>query len=273
MKKHCTPLDLEEVKRIYGETQSQHEAAKILGCGRSKLQEFCAKHEIKRETKYNHDAFAKINEQSCYWAGFIAADGCVYRNFLKIALQPRDHQHLSNLFHFLGSQKKSQIKRGYARFTIRSKKIKEDLFTKFNITPKKSLTLQPPNIIDNNLIRHYLRGLIDGDGCLYITTDNTLRLSIVSASEKMANWLVDIFNVNFLNCNARIRLSKYEKTGNTYYAVIVTKSQSVEDIIRWLYENSDTKFRLERKFEKYQEMIAIRNRLKQKKRKNTMASI
>ena len=42
----------------------------------------------------NHDFFSKNTLKSCYWAGFIAADGCVFKNQVRLALAEKDIDHL-----------------------------------------------------------------------------------------------------------------------------------------------------------------------------------
>lgn len=51
-------------------------------------------------------------------------------------------------------------------FRVYSKQIVNDLKHHFNITPAKSYTLQPPNLIELELIDSYIIGLIDGDGSI-----------------------------------------------------------------------------------------------------------
>ena len=45
----------------------------------------------------NETFFEKPSRVNSYWAGFIAADGCVYRNTLKITLSKKDKAHLEAL--------------------------------------------------------------------------------------------------------------------------------------------------------------------------------
>lgn len=56
---------------------------------------------------------------------------------------------------------------------ITSQKITDDLYKNFNITPRKSLTLLPPNISYPNLIDSFICGYIDGDGSIYISKSTT----------------------------------------------------------------------------------------------------
>ena len=64
--------------------------ASSLGCkGNAKLVGGLAKKGIYRR-KYIRNYFDVIDEERAYWAGFIAADGCIFRNSLKITLAKKD---------------------------------------------------------------------------------------------------------------------------------------------------------------------------------------
>ena len=49
----------------------------------------------------NHECFSVLSLESCYWAGFIAADGYVTKNYLKIMLSSKGLNHLEKLKDFI----------------------------------------------------------------------------------------------------------------------------------------------------------------------------
>jgi hypothetical protein len=146
---------------------------------------------------HDHDYFSIPNQQSCYWAGFIAADGNVHKNNLLIALNRKDRSHLERFkadIKFTGNIydrdfKNTYHKKGYSemsRLSITSaRQIIDDLERHYNITPKKSLTLQPPNLTDDILIKCFLVGLIDGDGSIFLSRDY-LHLTLLGTETMMA---------------------------------------------------------------------------------------
>lgn len=141
--------------------------------------EFCSKRcrFLSKNPDFNEDFFAEPNLENSYWAGFIAADGNVWQPpgrslVLSIGLQRRDGAHLEELQKSIGAGKLYQIdtfdeKYGKVRerseYQLYSNKICSDLEMNFNITPKKSLTLEPPELTDDNALA-YIAGYIDGDG-------------------------------------------------------------------------------------------------------------
>lgn len=133
---------------------------------------------------YNHNYFSELTNESCYWAGFIAADGSIgvdksNQHTLTIVLQDKDRQHLAKFVQATTYTKPVQYKisrlngKDFAQAVTvyyGSREFTYDLNQHFNITPNKSLTLQPPNIVERDHIISYLAGYIDGDGTIYYGT-------------------------------------------------------------------------------------------------------
>ena len=133
-------------------------------------------------TKYtkNKDYFLnKDNLEVCYWAGFIAADGCVHRKYYGVSfdLSERDAKHLELFAKAVGSNASVKYRVGscgtpMASFYINSIEFTKNLCENFNITPVKTHTLKPPLHLAYSSKLAYLAGLIDGDGCINIRRAN-----------------------------------------------------------------------------------------------------
>lgn len=202
----------------------------------------------------NHQAFRVVNSQSSYWAGFIAADGCINKNRVDIELAKHDEVHLKKLCDFVGRDDKLWYREKYgkhsASVSLVSKQIVSDLYDNFGITTSKSLTLCPPQISDN-MVSHYIRGYMDGDGCIDIhKSSNSVRLSFVCGSIRLLDWLKDtiIDNVD-LSGNPNIRQRKQ----NCYS--LEFKNKHTLDILDWIYKGSVPSMRLDRKYLIYQDPI------------------
>ena len=129
------------------------------------------------------------NQDNAYFLGLLYADGCNYDNtgVIKIDLIERDVKTLESFKDFLkynGTIKyyKSETKiiggvscicQPSCRLSFRSKIISENL-TKYGCTSNKTYTLMFPSedIVPNNLIRHFIRGYMDGDGGISYWVDN-----------------------------------------------------------------------------------------------------
>ncbi|MFA5048454.1 MAG: LAGLIDADG family homing endonuclease [Patescibacteria group bacterium] len=136
-----------------------------------------------RKYSLNESIFSTINAESCYWAGFIAADGTIYDNMVKIVLHKKDIKHVELFLNFvMGNYKIKNIGK-YCEVCIYSKQIVDDLLHNFNVFKKKSLTIDLPDL-SSCMIRHYIRGYFDGDGCITWNKKQNLKISVVSGSFK-----------------------------------------------------------------------------------------
>lgn len=124
--------------------------------------------------KYKH-AVPRSNpddEQFAYWIGFLLADGCISEDKegsdrLIVGLNKKDKSQLVKLRKWLKSNHKIReiSKINAVELRIRSQQLC-DMLRDFGITPRKSLTAIPDGrLIDN---RHFWRGMIDGDGTIFV---------------------------------------------------------------------------------------------------------
>lgn len=123
--------------------------------------------------KYNKQFFNKIDtEEKAYWAGFIAADGNIRKDFLKmrIELNIQDYCHLENLKNLLKEKillKKSIRPKNHSCYIDVNCKEFCLALNNLDITPKKSLTLKIEfDLIPKELRSHFIRGYFDGDGSI-----------------------------------------------------------------------------------------------------------
>jgi len=103
------------------------------------------------------------NCENLYWAGFIAADGCIGIDAVKIDLSIKDVEHLRKIKGWInsGTDIKTPPKRKSCSFNIHNHKVRLDL-KQYGITPRKSLTYSPPAFCIESI--DFWRGMVDGDG-------------------------------------------------------------------------------------------------------------
>lgn len=156
---------------------------------------------------YNEDFFSKPNVINSYWAGLIAADGCVVdakrgQRRLTFALKESDRQHVDSLCSAIGagsvyenSQHDKRTNKTYHRveYKIPSDKICDDLAENFNIHPRKSLIHEPPKIEDD-LALAFIAGYIDGDGS-YTYRHKRPIIKIVGTVEFLS-WISRHYEIN-----------------------------------------------------------------------------
>lgn len=118
---------------------------------------------------YNIKFFSEYNEKSAYWAGFILADGNIHskRKFLQIALSDKDKEHLvkfSNDIEFTGGLYYYE-KTNSSKIVVNGEWFHSDLNKNYGIESKKTFTSKFPEI-PNVFIKHFIRGIFDGDGSI-----------------------------------------------------------------------------------------------------------
>lgn len=122
------------------------------------------------------DSFFDVidTEAKAYWLGFITADGCVQagavgtagwqRHSLSVGLKPSDAGHLEKLKADLAAENPVLVSPQVASITLSSIHLTGSL-VRLGVTPRKSLTATPRDG-PGHLMRHYWRGMFDGDGSL-----------------------------------------------------------------------------------------------------------
>lgn len=113
-------------------------------------------------------------EAKAYWLGFVTADGCVQagavgtsgwqRHSLSVGLKPSDSGHLEKLRADMGAESPVLVTPKVASITLSSVHLTESLI-RLRVTPRKSLTATPWGG-PADLMRHYWRGMVDGDGTI-----------------------------------------------------------------------------------------------------------
>ena len=120
----------------------------------------------------------------------------------------------------------------------------DELLSPFCITPRKSKTVQFPDISLLSL-PDFVRGLWDGDGSLRIEKSGILRSYFCSASDKFIFPLSIILN----SINDSKSIPCLCNTNNIYYLRYASlKSKALLD---WMYSGSNENNRMNRKYEIY----------------------
>lgn len=206
-------------------------------------------------TFVKYDFFSEWNEHSAYFLGFILADGHLHygsAKYLQIEISKKDQDILYKLkdcLQYEGSimqgkkAKENDIIMGNScktresvKLQINNAKIVQDLVAKgVPLDCKTYSTVFPKNVPDD-MIKHVIRGLIDGDGWVSYM-DKHLNIGICgtkSMCETIQKYLRPI------KSNARV----YQNSENCWKFQIAG-SQAL-DKVKWLYQ--DANIYLDRKY-------------------------
>ena len=111
---------------------------------------------------------------------------------------------------------------------------------------KKSLILKFPTDeqVPSHLIRHFIRGHFDGDGCIHITKRNQARFDITSTNE----FCIKLRDT--IKSNLGIESGIYFKHGSSITCSLeITGNTVCRKFFDWLY--LDSNIHLDRKHDKY----------------------
>jgi DNA-binding transcriptional regulator WhiA len=118
------------------------------------------------------DIFHVIDtEDKAYWLGFLYADGYISKyNQIEVSLSLEDIDHLKKLKKFVNTNTNIITDKYRCRLLFCSKEMVSDLAI-LGCVNNKSLILTFPTEeqVPQNLLNHFLRGYVDGDGCLCCT--------------------------------------------------------------------------------------------------------
>lgn len=156
------------------------------------------------------DIFDSIDtEEKAYWLGFIYADGYIsktessksHKYLFEVQLAEKDKSHLEKLKKFFNSKKdltyhkgKIQEKEYFSyRLSRQNKHLWESLYHK-GVTPQKSLTLKFPteDQVPKEFQNAFIRGYIDGDGCIIINKVNDLTYLGIVGTLKFLNKIEEL---------------------------------------------------------------------------------
>lgn len=200
---------------------------------------------IKRNKKYsvNEDYFAVPNLENSYWAGFIAADGCIAgrkSNVLQIKLSAKDEillqrfkdniNYTGNVEHIAAKDNviicgKNSRANPAVNLRITSPKLCDDLAYIFNIHAKKSLIHEPPSGLTEEQELAFIIGYLDGDGWIirYVNKIPTIGYpqntcypieTGMCGTEKFLNWIIEKLK-NFSDVKITLKIRK-EKNSKIY---------------------------------------------------------
>lgn len=254
----------EEIIKLYKEGLSSVEIAKIYGVTHKTITKILDKCGVQRRNggrrkyKLNENYFDNINTPNkAYILGFLYADGSNMESkcTISISLQEDDRYILEKIRKEIGSEKPLEFldysnkhdggynyKNQY-RLLMFSRHMCEVLKDK-GVVPNKSLILQWPTFLSDDLYSHFLRGYIDGDGYIqphkwehcvdFISTYDFCK----KAQEYIENKLGIKCRLDDASCH----------NGITTYLYIRYKEQ-VKLFLDYIYQ--DAELYLERKYQTY----------------------
>lgn len=229
-----------------------------------------SRNEAHRFTKFNEQFFDEIDTpEKAYWLGFFYADAynCEQTNTIHVTLSNKDKNHLKKLAkainlptHNIKTYNSKIEDKEYPTCTLRfySKHMCNSLKEK-GCPQAKSFILTYPNWLNRDLHNHFIRGMFDGDGCLCKKiSNNEWKWSLVSTKECCEK----IQEIISKNLDLFIKYHCISKTNNNTYELETSGNEKINQIMKWIYEDSTSIIRLDRKYKKYEELVNQQNNRK-----------
>ena len=219
---------------------------------------------------FNHDFFSKgiIDENTAYVLGLMISDGSVSIKVNKnnnsktfiCRLEMTDKQIIDDVSKILKYKNTISITKKYNKnnvhtstaykISMTSYKIFQDLM-KLGCVPNKTFIVKYP-VLNTQFDRHFIRGLIDGDGSFFIK-DNQLYMNFVG-TDYLCRGVSEVIKGHLnLEPQSCIYPSKYNssKNMNNFCSITYNHNNSLK-IHSWLYE--DSSIYLKRKRDKIEQL-------------------
>jgi hypothetical protein len=189
-------------------------------------------------------SFFPLTSEKAWLLGLIYGDGCLSNDRYRITITSGDYDVIDNINHLFGDNLNiSSPTSTYQIATLHSGRLWKELNGNFGLMPNKSRQLRYPELPDE-MKPHFVRGLLDSDGCWYLDTRNPqkkLKFSYVSLSLSFITSLrLDLIN------RVGVSAQRHVRKGNGY--ILDYSNKDAIAIGRWLYTASTLATRCERKF-------------------------
>lgn len=208
--------------------------------------------------KINEKFFDDIKTQEqAYIIGFLMADGNIHHNTISMGLQERDRQILQDILNCMNSthslqyvdyklhpewahEKKAQNK---WRMAITNEHLASRL-KELGIVERKSLILQFPDWLTDELLPHFLRGYFDGDGSL---SKQRWRVNYAGMEHFLNVMKQRIYNATELE----FKFTLDQSSGKAFGSLNLYGKENCKKFLDYIYQ--DATIYLQRKYDIYNE--------------------
>ena len=217
--------------------------------------------------KINLNFFKSWSPNMAYVLGFIAADGSLedtpYLRGKYISICSSDIEILKKIKVALDSEHtmvtikpkefvlrgKTYISKEKYMLRIGSHEIYNDLFG-LGITPRKSNTITFPKI-PSEFMAHFLRGYLDGDGCINIyNKKQRLSVTFTSGSENFLWRLSEVIS-------STLEIKRHNVFNNHWAFQVKYSTKEAVPLLKYCYSDTGDGLYLERKYNKFLDFFRL----------------
>jgi len=263
---------IDEINKLYQEGLSLTKISEQLGIHRKALTRLFKNNQTESRKGFSYARKYDLNEyyfdiidteEKAYILGFIYADGNnLFRtNRISIHLSKTDEEILKKMSHiFYGEEilkyNSRTNKNGktfeYVWLNLHSKHMSQQLAA-LGVVEAKSHKIVFPEWLDKSLYKHFIRGLIDGDGWIYLSKKKQSPNVGLICTRQVNDFLKDYFEKEL---GLKSYLAKAHKQDiNIMCEIRVKNYHQCKILLDWLYK--DATIYLERKYNLYQDFLKL----------------
>lgn len=246
-------LPQQDIVKQYQNGASDSIIAKKYKVSRGTIDNVLNKHKINRSRRWVNSGldisyFDEINRpDKAYFLGLLITDGNVGNNdnSVKLQIHQRDQYILYNLAKAVNSSNKiyKRHDRPHKKLAIKCRQWKQAL-SKYGVVPRKTYITKMP-VLDQTMMPHMIRGMIDGDGWIYYNQDkNRHAIGFCGAQSAVTNlrdFLVQTLNVSHV---------KIMHVKQHLWSVLWSAKKDLLAIGQYIYKDKQN-FYLTRKYDKF----------------------
>jgi len=208
-----------------------------------------------RKYTLNQQFFDTWTPEMAWVLGLLASDGSVHSNGKQFMLGSKDIDLIEQFYNLLEYNGPTGMNNSGVHTAPISSTVIVKRLAELGIVPHKTYVLEYPPVPDS-FHSHFIRGYVDGDGCIFIRTHQSLRfphmiVSVVSTSGTFMEQLSCVLSNNGIKHKLS---SRQPRTGHMRWN-IVTRAYHGIQFCNFIYQDSTTATRLARKYKLFTDYV------------------
>lgn len=225
--------------------------------------------------------FEKMTPELAWFLGAVCSDGSIGFNYgpnkstPSFSLASIDKDFVEKLGALVGLSPKKSISSSSSKpiWTLRcSSKPFVNHLKRLSVCNKKAASVVIPEAVPPMLLRHFIRGYFEGDGCVCPTRSGETKFNLSSKSEKLIRSVAEVLyeqagvgicgkrysqsHVNPPNCPCLTVYKRHnKKSGLIMYVISSSSLDALEKLYRYFYQDVDEANRMNRKFNVFERAL------------------
>jgi hypothetical protein len=247
-----------EWQQAYEQGQTSYEIASKYGVAASTVARNLAKEGValntSKQRQHFPDPFERRSPDTAWLLGLLYTDGNVYKRRVRLASNDDDMldkaKSIFEQFGYRGSIMRNSKTSACNILQISSIEFAETV-KRYGIVERKSLTIQWPDFLERELWSHFMRGCFDGDGYIGLSGKKLL-ISYATGSVAFAEAIARVIGEVI---GYQPNPWKHKKWNSYQVGLYSAKAARFGE---WLYEGSEDKNRMKRKYERFIEITSTK---------------